>query len=164
MWHALVTGIVVAIAYFTGLIGTLFAIFPMKALEPVLLYIAMVIGVQSFNVSPRRRVPAIIPAFLPSIAQWFTGQIDNALAAAGKWPAPIRRSPATVVGGSIKPRSARRPAEGVRSQPLGAPGSRLPLGRGRGRGGQRWCRKSTGIQECFTSMTIRAGSDNAKAL
>jgi len=68
---------------FTGLVGTFLAIFPMQALVPVLLYIGLVIGAQAFNVSARRYAPAIVLAMIPSLAQWATGLIDNALAAAG---------------------------------------------------------------------------------
>ena len=81
--YSLVTGIVVAVVCFTGLVGTFLAVFPVQALVPVLLYIGLVIGAQAFNVSPRRYAPAIVLAMLPSLAQWGTGQIDNALAAAG---------------------------------------------------------------------------------
>lgn len=83
MGYSLVTGIVVAVVCFTGLVGTFLAIFPMQALVPVLLYIGLVIGAQAFNVSARRYAPAIVLAMIPSVAQWATGQIDNALAAAG---------------------------------------------------------------------------------
>ncbi|WP_198588346.1 allophanate hydrolase-related protein [Geodermatophilus chilensis] len=81
--YSLVTGIVVAVVCFTGLVGTFLAVFPMQALVPVLLYIGLVIGAQAFNVSARRYAPAIVLAMLPSLAEWATGQIDNALAAAG---------------------------------------------------------------------------------
>jgi AGZA family xanthine/uracil permease-like MFS transporter len=81
--YSLATGIIVAVVCFTGLIGTFLAIFPLAALVPVLLYIGMVIGAQATMVSPRRYAPAIILALVPNIAQWGTGQIDNALAAAG---------------------------------------------------------------------------------
>jgi adenine/guanine/hypoxanthine permease len=81
--YSLVTGIVVAVVCFTGLVGTFLAIFPMQALVPVLLYIGLVIGAQAFNVSARRYAPAIVLAMIPSLAQWATGLVDNALAAAG---------------------------------------------------------------------------------
>ena len=81
--YSLVTGIVVAVVCFTGLVGTFLAVFPMQALVPVLLYIGLVIGAQAFNVSARRYAPAIVLAMIPSLAQWATGLIDNALAAAG---------------------------------------------------------------------------------
>ena len=46
--YSLVTGIVVAVVCFTGLVGTFLAIFPMQALVPVLLYIGLVIGAQAY--------------------------------------------------------------------------------------------------------------------
>ena len=87
--YSLVTGIVVAVVCFTGLVGTFLAIFPMQALVPVLLYIGLVIGSQANTTSARRYAPAIVLALLPSLAQWATGQIDNALAAAGTTAATV---------------------------------------------------------------------------
>ena len=81
--YSLVTGIVVAVLCFSGLVGILLGIFPMQALVPILLYIGLVIGAQAFNVSALRYAPAIIIAMLPSLAQWATGLIDNSLGAAG---------------------------------------------------------------------------------
>lgn len=81
--YSLVTGIVVALVCFSGLIGVFLAIFPIQALVPILLYIGLVIGSQATNVSALRYAPAIIFAMLPSLAQWATGLIDNALGAAG---------------------------------------------------------------------------------
>lgn len=81
--YSLVTGIVVAIVCATGMVATFLAIFPMQALVPVLLYIGLVIGAQAFDVSPSRYSPAVVLAMIPSLAEWATGQVDNALAAAG---------------------------------------------------------------------------------
>ena len=81
--YSLGTGVVVSIVCFTGLIGLFLAVFPMQALVPILLFIGMVIGAQAFNVSAMRYAPAIVVAMLPSLAEWATGLIDNALAAAG---------------------------------------------------------------------------------
>ncbi len=87
--YSLVTGIVVALVCFTGLVGTFLAIFPMQALVPVLLYIGLVIGSQASTTSAKRYAPAIVLALLPSLAQWATGQVDNALAAAGTSAATV---------------------------------------------------------------------------
>lgn len=81
--YSLATGIVVALVCFTGLVSLFLAIFPMQALVPVLLYIGLLIGAQAFNVNAKRYAPAIVLAMIPSIAEWATGQINNALAAAG---------------------------------------------------------------------------------
>jgi AGZA family xanthine/uracil permease-like MFS transporter len=87
--YSLVTGIVVAVVCVTGLVGTFLALFPMQALVPVLLYIGLVIGSQANTASAKRYAPAIVLALLPSLAQWATGQIDNALAAAGTTAATV---------------------------------------------------------------------------
>ena len=81
--YSLVTGIIVALVCFTGLVGLFLGIFPMQALVPILLYIGLVIGAQAFNVSALRYAPAIIIAMLPSLAEWATGLINNSLGAAG---------------------------------------------------------------------------------
>jgi AGZA family xanthine/uracil permease-like MFS transporter len=90
--YSLVTGIVVALVCVTGLVGTFLAIFPMQALVPVLLYIGLVIGSQANTTSAKRYAPAIVLAILPSLAQWATGQVDNALAAAGTTAATVGTS------------------------------------------------------------------------
>lgn len=81
--YSLVTGIVVALVCFSGLVGLFLGIFPMQALVPILLYIGLVIGAQATSVSALRYAPAIILAMLPSLAQWASGLIDNSLGAAG---------------------------------------------------------------------------------
>jgi AGZA family xanthine/uracil permease-like MFS transporter len=87
--YSLVTGIVVALVCFTGLVGTFLAIFPMQALVPVLLYIGLVIGSQASTTTAKRYAPAIVLAILPSLAQWATGLVDNALVAAGTTAATV---------------------------------------------------------------------------
>ncbi|UOX99956.1 allophanate hydrolase-related protein [Blastococcus sp. PRF04-17] len=97
--YSLVTGVVVAVVCFTGLVGTFLAIFPMQALVPVLLFIGLVIGAQAFNVSARRYAPAIVLAMIPSLAEWATGLIDNSLAAAGTSVQEV--GVATLVSGGV---------------------------------------------------------------
>lgn len=77
--YSLVTGIVVALVCFTGLVGTFIAVFPMQALVPVLLFIGLVIGAQAFNANAKKYAPAIVIAMLPSLAEWATGLVDNAI-------------------------------------------------------------------------------------
>ncbi|MDR0945021.1 MAG: gamma-glutamylcyclotransferase [Bifidobacteriaceae bacterium] len=81
--YSLVTGIVIFVICVTGLVSMFLAIFPMAALVPVLLYIGLVIGGQATQVSGVRYAPAIILALIPNIAQWASGQVDDALSAAG---------------------------------------------------------------------------------
>jgi AGZA family xanthine/uracil permease-like MFS transporter len=78
--YSLLTGVVIAVICFLGLVSVLLAAIPIAALVPILLFIGMVIGAQAFQTSPGRYAPAIVLALLPNIAQWAQGQIDNALA------------------------------------------------------------------------------------
>jgi AGZA family xanthine/uracil permease-like MFS transporter len=61
----------------------LVSIIPVVAISPILLYIGMLIGAQSFQETPKTHAPAIVLALIPHIAAWGKLQIDNALAAAG---------------------------------------------------------------------------------
>ena len=115
--YSLVTGIVVAIVCVTGLVGTFLAIFPMQALGPVLLYIGLVIGSQANTASAKRYAPAIVLALLPSLAQWATGQIDNALAAAGTTAADGRDGTADRVRGDLRRPAASRAGRGAGRHP-----------------------------------------------
>ncbi len=81
--YSIATGVGIGALCFLGLIALLLAVVPLVTILPILLYIGLVIGAQAFNVSARRYAPAIVLAMIPSLAQWATGLIDNALAAAG---------------------------------------------------------------------------------
>ena len=56
---------------------------PIVAISPILLYIGMLIGAQSFQETPKSHAPAIILGLVPHLAAWGKLQIDNALHAAG---------------------------------------------------------------------------------
>jgi adenine/guanine/hypoxanthine permease len=81
--YSAVTGIMVLVLSWLGIIALMMAAIPVVAILPILLYIGMLIGSQAFQESPKAHAPAIILAFLPQIAAWGKGQIDNALGAAG---------------------------------------------------------------------------------
>jgi AGZA family xanthine/uracil permease-like MFS transporter len=59
------------------------SVLPIPAIVPILLFIGLVIGAQAFRATPKAYYPAVVLAMVPNIAQWATGQVDNALAAAG---------------------------------------------------------------------------------
>ena len=62
----------------------MFALIPVVAISPILLYIGMLIGAQAFQETPpSSHAPAIILALMPHLAAWGKLQIDNALGAAG---------------------------------------------------------------------------------
>jgi AGZA family xanthine/uracil permease-like MFS transporter len=77
------SGIVVALLCFLGMFSLLGALLPMPAIVPILLYIGLLIGAQAFRETPARHAVAVVFAIIPNIASWATGQMDNALSAAG---------------------------------------------------------------------------------
>jgi AGZA family xanthine/uracil permease-like MFS transporter len=81
--YSMVTGIIVLVLTWFGIISVLMAVIPVVAILPILLYIGMLIGSQAFQESPHRHAPAIVLALLPQLAAWGKTQIDNALGAAG---------------------------------------------------------------------------------
>ncbi|WP_428486552.1 hypothetical protein [Rhodopila sp.] len=81
--YSAVTGLLVLILTWFGIIAVMSALIPVVAILPILLYIGMLIGSQAFQESPHRHAPAIVLALLPQIAEWGKTQIDNALGAAG---------------------------------------------------------------------------------
>lgn len=72
-----------ALVHFLGLTALLLLIIPLVAIVPILLFIGLVIGAQTFQVSPKRHAPAIVLALVPNIAEWIKNQVDGALSAAG---------------------------------------------------------------------------------
>ncbi|WP_230687313.1 regulator [Catellatospora vulcania] len=87
--YSMATGIVIALLCFLGMFGLLAAIFPTAAIVPILLYIGLLIGAQAFQATPRAHAAAVVAALIPNLASWATGQIDNALAAAGTSAATV---------------------------------------------------------------------------
>jgi AGZA family xanthine/uracil permease-like MFS transporter len=81
--YSLVTGAFICGLCLLGMFPVLSAILPIPAIVPILLFIGLAIGAQSFGAVPKVFYPAIVLAMIPNIAQWATGQVDNALAAAG---------------------------------------------------------------------------------
>ncbi|HEY4044488.1 MAG TPA: hypothetical protein VGM32_21955, partial [Rhodopila sp.] len=81
--YSAVTGIIVLVLTWLGIIAVISALIPVVAILPILLYIGMMIGSQAFQESPHRHAPAIVLALLPQLAAWGKLQIDSALAAAG---------------------------------------------------------------------------------
>ncbi|MDW5592816.1 hypothetical protein VSS74_00605 [Conexibacter stalactiti] len=83
MGYSLATGVVIFLLCLFGLFPLLGAILPTPAIVPILLYIGLVIGAQAFRSVPKAYYAAVVLAMVPNLAQWATGLIDNALAAAG---------------------------------------------------------------------------------
>ena len=96
--YSAVTGIVVLVLTWFGIIALMMAVIPVVAILPILLYIGMLIGSQAFQESPHRHAPAIVLALLPQVAAWGKVQIDNALGAAGTNAAAIGDAKLAQVG------------------------------------------------------------------
>jgi AGZA family xanthine/uracil permease-like MFS transporter len=96
--YSAVTGIIVLVLTWFGIIAVISALIPVVAILPILLYIGMLIGSQAFQESPHRHAPAIVLALLPQIAEWGKTQIDNALGAAGTNAAAVGTGKLAQVG------------------------------------------------------------------
>jgi AGZA family xanthine/uracil permease-like MFS transporter len=81
--YSAATGVAVIVLAWFGVIALMSSLIPVVAISPILLYIGMLIGAQSFQETPKSHAPAIILALLPHLAAWGKLQIDNALGAAG---------------------------------------------------------------------------------
>ncbi|MGE0799000.1 MAG: hypothetical protein AB7G13_16895 [Lautropia sp.] len=87
--YSAVTGIVVLLMCWFGIISVMTSLIPVVAIAPILLYIGMLIGAQAFQETPRSHAPAVVLAFMPHLAAWGKLQIDNALGAAGTSAAAV---------------------------------------------------------------------------
>jgi AGZA family xanthine/uracil permease-like MFS transporter len=81
--YSFATGVMVLLLAWFGIISVLSTIVPLVAISPILLYIGMLIGAQSFQTTPAKHAPAIVLALTPHLAAWAKVQIDGALGAAG---------------------------------------------------------------------------------
>jgi AGZA family xanthine/uracil permease-like MFS transporter len=87
--YSAATGVMVLVLSWLGIISVMMAFIPVVAISPILLYIGMLIGAQSFQETPRSHAPAIILSLMPNLAAWGKLQIDNALSAAGTSAAAV---------------------------------------------------------------------------
>jgi adenine/guanine/hypoxanthine permease len=81
--YSAATGIMVIVLSWFGVISLMSALIPVVAISPILLYIGMLIGAQSFQETPKNHAPAIILSLMPHVAHWGKLQIDNSLQVAG---------------------------------------------------------------------------------
>ena len=81
--YSAATGVSVILLCWFGTISVMLAAIPSVAIIPILLYIAMLIGSQAFQETPKRHAPAIILSLAPHMAHWAVTLIGGALAAAG---------------------------------------------------------------------------------
>jgi AGZA family xanthine/uracil permease-like MFS transporter len=81
--YSAATGAMVILFALFGVISVMSALIPVVAISPILLYIAMLIGAQAFQETPKAHAPAIVLSLMPHLAAWGKNQIDGALNAAG---------------------------------------------------------------------------------
>src|SRR3954452_753626 len=81
--YSLASGVVIFALCLFGLFPLLASLLPIPAIVPVLLFIGLVIGSQAFVAVPRAHYAAVVLAAIPSLAQWGSGLVHDALLAAG---------------------------------------------------------------------------------
>jgi len=81
--YSAATGVAVITMTWLGVISVMLALIPTIAILPILLYIAMLIGSQAFQETPKRHAPAVVLSLAPHMAHWAVTLINGALAGAG---------------------------------------------------------------------------------
>ena len=81
--YSAVTGLVVIVLCWFGILSVFLNLVPVVAISPILLYIGMLIGAQAFQTTPVKHAPAIVLGLLPHLAAWAKVQIDSALGRGG---------------------------------------------------------------------------------
>src|SRR5258708_6805699 len=100
--YSAATGIMVIMLCWFGTISVMLALIPAVAIVPILLYIAMLIGSQAFQETPRSHAPAIILSLVPHLANWAITLINGALAAAGTVVATLNAAQLDELVGKLK--------------------------------------------------------------
>lgn len=80
--YSWMTGVTILVLTWFGIISVLYAIIPVVAILPILIYIGLVIGAQAFQETNPRYAPAIILAIIPWVANWGHNIVNTALNAA----------------------------------------------------------------------------------
>src|SRR3954454_17804085 len=81
--YSLATGAVIFLLCVFGLFPLLASLLPIPAIVPVLLFIGLAIGSQAFGAVPKAHYAAVVLAAIPSLAQWGSGMVHDALLTAG---------------------------------------------------------------------------------
>jgi AGZA family xanthine/uracil permease-like MFS transporter len=100
--YSAATGLAVIAVCWLGVISLMLALIPSVAIIPILLYIAMLIGSQAFQETPKSHAPAIMLALIPNLASWVTGQINGTLSAAGMAVSGLSRDAAEALMAKMK--------------------------------------------------------------
>lgn len=81
--YSAASGVLIMLLCVLGIVPLMLAAIPIEAVYPILLFIAMLIGSQAFNETPRKHAPAIILGILPHLAHWGNDLVLNTLNAVG---------------------------------------------------------------------------------
>ncbi|MDB6040687.1 MAG: regulator [Verrucomicrobiales bacterium] len=100
--YSAATGIAVILLCWFGTISVMLALIPSVAILPILLYIAMLIGSQAFQETPKAHAPAIILSLVPHLANWAITLINGTLAAAGLAVATLSSAQMEDLTGKLK--------------------------------------------------------------
>ncbi|MCL2520317.1 MAG: hypothetical protein FWE37_04870 [Spirochaetaceae bacterium] len=88
--YSVLTGIAVLIVTWFALIPVFMALIPVEAIFAILIFIALTIGSQAFQASPKHHYPAIILAMMFWLSSWVVTIIQNSVQAVrivqGLWP------------------------------------------------------------------------------
>lgn len=75
--YTLLTGLFIGIGGMLGIVAGLVQWLPVAVLAPIIVYVGMDISTQAFHETPRKHAPAVVLAFLPSIAYLLNIKLGN---------------------------------------------------------------------------------------
>ena len=75
--YTLLTGLFIGLGGIFGYVSGLVELLPLAVLAPIILYVAIDITVQAFDATPKQHAPAVVFAFLPSIAYLLAIKFGN---------------------------------------------------------------------------------------
>lgn len=77
--YSILTGVVILLLAFLGVLSIVTAVIPLVALLPILMYIGMIIGTQAYESAQPRHYAAVTLAFLPYIGSFIAGKISSTI-------------------------------------------------------------------------------------
>jgi len=76
------TALTFLIVCYTGLSSVVLGIVPIESLNPILLFVGIIVCCDTLNVTPKRHFPAFILGLVPAVANWTTQQAESLFRAA----------------------------------------------------------------------------------
>lgn len=97
--YTIATGLGILVLTWMGLMDILFALIPMAAIQPILIYIAALIAGLAFQETPKRHAPAVVIAMIPAFASWSAGLIQNTIQTFSTFPPAADKLSALIQNG-----------------------------------------------------------------